>query len=107
MNVATYAFLVSQGYTTEQIESMENSLGAETPENNEQTETPENNEQTETPEQGDAPATNPDVAELTKTVKELADTVKAMQETNAKSAKGGKATKKTSESVIKDFFGQP
>ena len=100
MNVATYAFLVSQGFTTEDIEKMENAVtGIESMGNNEGTEDVSNNEGTE-----DVAPENNDIAELTKTVKELSDTVKAMQSDNSKNAKGGKAEKKTSESVLKDFF---
>ena len=103
MNVATYAFLVSQGFTTEEIEKMENSI-TDTSTNSDGG--AEDHVGTGTEDEGGEVEVNAEISELTKTVKELSDTVKAMQETNSKNAKGGKAEKKTSESVLKDFFTQ-
>ena len=56
-----------------------------------------------------APAggTTETLQELIKTVNNLSNVVKEMQNSNARKATGGKATKKTSADVITDFFGSP
>lgn len=96
--------LVRAGYTKAEIESLETEVKTPEEVKTEQVEQPketvktENNETVKT-------ETKEGYKELTELVKNLTETVKAMQTENAKRVSGEAPKSENSESVIRNFFG--
>ena len=84
--------LVRAGYTKAEIEAMDGTV--------EQTAPEQAQEQAQ-----EQPTESGNYKELTELVKNLTETVKAMQADNARRASGEPPKKDTAESAIKSFFG--
>lgn len=90
--------LVRAGYTKAEIEAMNGTAEQE------QT-APEQAAPEQTAPEQEQPTENSNYKELTELVKNLTDTVKAMQADNARKVSGEQPPKATAESAIKSFFG--
>lgn len=91
--------LVRAGYTKSEIEAM--NVTAE----REQTAPEQEQKAPEQEQEQEQPTDNGNYKELTQLVKNLTETVKAMQADNARKASGEQPPKATAESAIKSFFG--
>ena len=93
--------LVRAGYTKQEIDAMNGTAEQEqtAPEQAQEQTAPE---QEQTQEQ---PTENGNYKELTELVKNLTETVKAMQADNARKVSGEPPKRDTAESAIKSFFG--
>ena len=100
--------LVRAGYTKTEIESMNGTAEQKAPEQAQeqaQEQTAPEQEQ-KAPEQAqEQPTENGNYKELTELVKNLTETVKAMQADNARKVSGEPPKRDTAESAIKSFFG--
>ena len=97
--------LVRAGYTKAEIEAMDGTVEQTAPEQaqeqaQEQTAPEQAQEQAQ-----EQPTESGNYKELTELVKNLTETVKAMQADNARRASGEPPKKDTAESAIKSFFG--
>ena len=90
--------LVRAGYTKSEIEAMNGTAEQTAPEQTQEQTAPEQ----KAPEQK---AESGNYKELTELVKNLTDTVKAMQADNARKVSGEPPKRDTAESAIKSFFG--
>lgn len=95
--------LVRAGYTKQEIESM-NGTAEQEPTQEQKAPEQEKEQEQKAPEQ-EQPTDNGNYKELTELVKNLTETVKAMQADNARKVSGEPPKKDTAESAIKSFFG--
>ena len=94
--------LVRAGYTKTEIEAMNGTAEQEQKAPEQEQKAPE--QEQKAPEQK-APEQENGYAQLTELVKNLTETVKAMQADNARKASGELPQRETAESAIKSFFG--
>ena len=87
--------LVRAGYTKSEIDAMNGTAEQKAPEQSAELAVPEQEQPTE----------NSNYKELTELVKNLTETVKAMQADNARKVSGEQPKRDTAESAIKSFFG--
>ena len=91
--------LVRAGYTKSEIEAMNGTAEQE------QTATEQAQDQTAAEQAQEQTTENGNYKELTELVKNLTETVKAMQADNARKVSGDPPKRDTAESAIKSFFG--
>ena len=98
--------LVRAGYTKQEIEAMNGTAEQEqtAPEQAQEQTGPEQAQEQTGPGQ-EQPTENGNYKELTELVKNLTETVKAMQADNARRVSGEPPKRDTAESAIKSFFG--
>ena len=98
MNTSEILELVRAGYTKAEIEAMNATAEQTAPEQAQEQTAPEQKAPEQATESGN-------YKELTELVKNLTETVKAMQADNARKVSGEPPKKDTAESAIKSFFG--
>ena len=96
--------LVRAGYTKSEIDAMNGTAEQKAPEQSAELAVPEQSAELAVPEQ-EQPTENSNYKELTELVKNLTETVKAMQADNARKVSGEQPKRDTAESAIKSFFG--
>lgn len=98
--------LVRAGYSKAEIEAMNGNKEQEKEKPTEQEKPKEQEKPTEQEKETKTDNGNNEFAQLTEVVKNLTETVKAMQADNAKKVSGEQPKTDTADSVIRSFFGE-